>query len=370
MSKTYRIAIIGIGAIADLHARSIDELPNAELVAGSCRTQKKGEDFAQRWGCQWYDDYEKMLDDAKPDVVTITTPSGAHLEPTEACARRGIHVLCEKPLEITVERVDQMMRAARDAGIALGGIFPQRYNAVVQTIREAIKQQRFGRQLSMINVMVPWWRDDAYYAPERWQGTQALDGGGALMNQSIHSVDLLQWLAAADISDLGETDNPVDQVACYTGKLGHDPSLIEVEDTAVAAVRLRNGTLAQILGTTSIYPGTHRRILVAGRDGTAEVSEDTLTQWDFRETRSDDATIREKFGQATDHGGGASDPMAISHAGHRANINDFLDSLDSGQTPAINAPEARKAVAIIRACYESMESGAPKQPAPAPALAG
>lgn len=362
MSKRYRMAVIGIGAIADLHARSIDELDNAELVAGSCRTQAKGEAFAEKWGCQWFADYEKMLDAVKPDVVTITTPSGAHLEPTEACAKRGIHVLSEKPIEITTERVDRMMQAARDGGILLGGIFPQRYNETIRVLREAIAAGRFGSP-AMISVAVPWWRDDAYYAPDRWQGTQALDGGGAMMNQSIHSIDLLQWLAAAGMSKLDASANPVEQVFCFTGKLGHDPSLIEVEDTAAAAVRLRGGGLAQILAATSMYPGTHRRILVAGRDGTAEVSEDTLTHWEFREARDEDEQIRAKFGAATDHGGGASDPMAISHSGHRANIADFLAALDSGSTPSIDAPEARKAVAIIEACYASMAKGQPMEPA-------
>ncbi len=308
-----------------------------------------------------------MLDEAKPDVVTITTPSGAHLEPTEACANRGVHVLCEKPIEITVDRVDQMIRVAQDGGILLGGIFPQRYNPTIQTIRDAVSQGRFGR-LAMISVLVPWWRDDAYYAPERWQGTLALDGGGAMMNQSIHSVDLLQWLAAAGMSKLSPEMNPVAEVFAYTGKRGHDGSLIEVEDTAVAAVRLHDGTLAQILAATSMYPGSHRRILIAGRDGTAEVSEDTLVTWSFREERAEDETIRQKFGTATDHGGGASDPMAISHAGHRENIRDFLAAIESGHAPSIDAPEARKAVAIIQACYESMAEGKPMQPAASPVL--
>src|SRR5262245_50450205 len=109
MSKTYRIAIIGIGAIANMHAKAIGDLPNAEIVAGTCRTREKGEKFARQYECKWFADYEEMLDTVKPDMVTICTPSGAHLEPTQACAVRGVHVLCEKPLEITTERIDQMI---------------------------------------------------------------------------------------------------------------------------------------------------------------------------------------------------------------------------------------------------------------------
>ena len=152
--------------------------------------------------------YEELLDEARPDFVTIATPSGFHLEPLEACARRGIHVLCEKPLEISVTRVDRMIQVARESGIRLGGIFPQRFNPVLREVHGAASQGRFG-DLAVVNAYVPWWRDDAYYAPDRWQGTLALDGGGAMMNQSIHGVDAAQWLASAAIPGLPPEANPV-----------------------------------------------------------------------------------------------------------------------------------------------------------------
>ena len=177
-----------------------------------------------------------MLDKTEPDLVTIATPSGAHLEPTQACASRGIHVLCEKPLEITTQRVDQMIQAAAEGGIKLGGIFPQRFNPVVELLHQAVAEGRFGA-LAAVSTYVPWWRDDAYYAPDRWQGTQALDGGGAMMNQSIHGVDAIQWIAGAAIEESESKSGPVEQVFAFTSKRGHDPGLIEVEDTAVAVLR-------------------------------------------------------------------------------------------------------------------------------------
>ena len=222
MGKTYRAAIIGVGAIADIHALAMGELENLELVAGSCRTEAKGQAFADRFGCRWYRDYEELLDEARPDFVTIATPSGFHLEPLEACARRGIHVLCEKPLEISVRRVDRMIQVARESGIRLGGIFPQRFNPVLRVVHGAAAQGRFG-DLAVVNAYVPWWRDDAYYAPDRWQGTLALDGGGAMMNQSIHGVDAAQWLASAAIPDLPPGGNPVREIFAFTAKRGHDP---------------------------------------------------------------------------------------------------------------------------------------------------
>ena len=351
MSKTYRLGILGIGGIATMHANAIGDLPNATLVSGCCRTKEKGEKFASQFGCRWYEDCEEMLDREKPDAVTIATPSGAHLEPAKACAERGVHVLCEKPLEITTRRVDEMIEAAKRGGIVLGGIFQSRLDPALNVIRAAVAEGRFGR-LSIGAVYTPWWRDDAYYAPDRWQGTQALDGGGALMNQSIHGVDALQWL----IGGAEGTTNPVAEVFALTDKLGHAVDLIEVEDTAVALLRFRNGTLGQILATTSMYPGTSRRLMIGGRDGTAEVIDDELSVFGFREPRDEDKVMLEKFSTRSS-ASGASDPLAISHIGHTRNIGAFLDALEKGEAPAIDGHQARKAVEIIEAVYESARTG-------------
>lgn len=356
MSKVYRIAIIGVGAIANMHARAIGDLGNARLVAGSCRGEEKGRRFAERYGCQWFADYRRMLDEARPDVVTLCTPSGAHLEPAQAAARRGIHVLSEKPLEITTERVDRMIRAASDAGVVLGGLFPQRFNPVVQAVQQAAAAGRFGN-LALVNAYVPWWRDDAYYAPPRWHGTRRWDGGGAMMNQSIHGVDLAQWMAGSATPGLADADNPVEQVFAFTARRGRDPELIEVEDTAVAVLRFRSGALGQVLGATSMYPGTLKRLQIGGRDGTAEILEDELTTFQFRRPRPGDDAIRERFGAGTQTGGGASDPMAIDHAHHTRSFADFLAALDRGEPPAVSGVQARKAVAIIEAIYRSARTG-------------
>ncbi|HEX7009879.1 MAG TPA: Gfo/Idh/MocA family oxidoreductase [Phycisphaeraceae bacterium] len=361
MSRTYRMAIIGVGGIAQLHARAIQDLPNAQLIAGSCRTPDKGQAFAKQWSCQWFPDYQAMLDEVKPDVVTIATPSGAHLEPLLACAQRGIHVICEKPIEINVDRIQQMLDAAASAQIMLGGIFPLRFKPANQVLHQAMAQGRFGKSF-VISVAVPWWRDDAYYAPNRWQGTLALDGGGALMNQSIHLVDQLQWLTAAASPDSDPHANPVQDVFCLTGKLGHDPSLIEVEDTALAVARLRSGSLAQVLAATSMYPGTQTSITVSSREGAVQIVGEQITLWQFRDERPEDDQIRQRFAQPTQHSGGASDPLAIPYQPHRDNFAQFLDALDHGRPPAIDGPEAAKAVAIVQACYESAASGQPVQP--------
>lgn len=358
MVDEHRIAISGIGAVAKMHALSIADLDNATLVAGSCKTEQKGREFAQEYDCTWYADTDEMLDDEEPDVLSICTPSGAHLEPAVAAAERGIHVLCEKPLEITTERIDRMRRTTEENSVSLGGIFPQRYNPVVRQLYEATAEGRFG-DLSVMNTYVPWWRDDEYYGQDRWQGTQELDGGGALMNQSIHGVDAIQWLAGATTPNLEAETNPIEEVFAYTATRAHDSARLEVEDTAVAVLRYRNGAVGQILGATSIYPGSLKRIQVAGRDGTAELLEDELTTWQFRKNRPDDQQIREEFGEETETGGGTADPMSIDYTLHRHNIADFLDSLSSAGEYMLDGGEARKAVEIIEAIYQSADIGRP-----------
>lgn len=360
MARHFRVAIIGVGAISKQHAMSIADLDNASLVGGSCRGADKGRAFCAEWGGTYYADYREMLDTEKPDMVCLCTPSGLHLEPTQECAKRGIHVLCEKPLEITTARVDAMIAAADAAGITLGGIFPQRYVKVVRTIHDAAAAGRFGN-LAVANTFVPWWRDDAYYAPDRWQGTQDMDGGGAMINQSIHGIDTIQWLAGAAMSDLNlaPEECPIEEVTAYTAKRGHPEDMIEVEDTGVAAMKFRNGALGLILATTSMFPGGMRRIQISGRDGTAEIQEEDLLVWAFREDQSDDGAIREEFAPGKGFAGSGSDPQALDYRHHRANIIDFLDALDSGTAPSVSGVEARKAVAIIEAVYKSAASGEP-----------
>jgi predicted dehydrogenase len=363
MAQKLRVGIIGIGAIAELIARAIGELPDAELAGGSCRTREKGERFAARFGCGWFADYQQMLDQIRPDVAVCCTPSGAHLEPLLTCAQRGVHVLCEKPLEICVERCRTMITAANSGGIMLGGMFPLRFSPPARLVHDAARRGRFG-ELAAISAVVPWWRDDEYYAPQRWQGTLALDGGGALMNQAIHMIDLLQWIAAAGMPNLPPHENPVDQVFAFTALRAHDREWMEVEDSAVVSLRFRNGAMGQILAATSMFPGSPRRLTVGGRDGTAELVEEQLATFRFRFPESDDDSNRARFNITPSGDAGASNPVSIDHANHRRNIAAFFESVRSGANPDPDATEAAKAVAIIEACYKSAETGKAVAPAP------
>lgn len=357
-SRTYRIAIIGAGAIGAMHARAIGDLDNAELVGASHLAKEAAEKFCNEFGGEAFDDVDAMLTAVKPDVATICTPSGAHLDAAEVCFKHKVNVLCEKPLEITTERIDQMIAGAKDAGVLLGGIFPQQFNPVVRAVYDAAQAGRFG-DLAAVNTYVPWWRDDAYYGPGRWQGTMQFDGGGALMNQSIHGIDMLQWIAGAAIGHLDPAANPVEEVFAYCGNRAHAPDLIEVEDTAVVALRFRGGALGQIFGATSMFPGSLKRFQIGGRDGSAEILEDQLTLFQFRDEKPEDVKIRDEFGRETETGGGAADPMAIGYVNHTRNMAEYLQSLETGQPLRLDGYAARKPVAIIRAIYESASAGKP-----------
>jgi predicted dehydrogenase len=337
--------IIGCGMIAEYHTRAINEIDGARVVAAFSRNPANGAKIAgmaaPRGECRVYDDLDAMLAHPGLDVVCICTPSGAHLEPAVAAARAGKHVVVEKPLEITLPRCDAMLEACEANGVRIAAIFPSRFSKANVALKQAIDAGRFGR-LTLGDTYVKWWRTQQYYDSGGWRGTWELDGGGALMNQAIHNVDLLQWL-------MGD----VESVQALTATLSHER--IEVEDTAVAALRFRNGALGVIEAATSCYPGLLKRTEIHGSDGSARVEQDDITLWSFREERPEDADLRPQ-GNAVS--GGAADPRDISHAGHREQIADFLRAIDSGGRPRVDGPEGRKAVEIIRAIYRSARTGA------------
>ena len=340
MNNTWNIGIIGAGMIADFHAMAINDIPNAHLIGFCDNGSGRSATLAKKYDTKAYTGYEELLNDAEIDLVIIATPSGLHMEPTILAAEKGIHVLCEKPLEITPARVDKMIQAHQSSNTYLGGIFNFRFSPVIDEVRSAIKEERMGK-ITFGGIHVPWWRDESYY-DSNWKGTLKLDGGGALMNQSIHMVDLLQHLMG-----------PVHCLCTFADHLHHD---IEAEDTAVAILKFKNGALGQIYGTTASYPGHLRKLEISGPDGTICMEEDSLTVWDFRKEISRDQEILKKFSAAS-QSGGAADPSAMTHHNHTKNIQSFLNSIEKKLPFDIDGSEARKAVEIIYAIYESQKKG-------------
>ncbi len=338
--RTWNFGVVGAGLIADFHARAIGDIENAKFVACCDVNPERANALAKKYGADAYDSYEKMLESDKIDIVTIATPSGLHMEPTVAAAQAGKHVICEKPLEITLERIDAMIKAHKRSGTRLGGIFPYRFNDMMGPLREAIRSGRFGT-ITYASVYVPWWRTDAYYK-DSWHGTWKLDGGGALMNQSIHMIDMLCDLLP-----------PIESVQAYTATLGHK---MEAEDAAVAALRYTNGALGLVYGTTASYPGQFRRFEITGTKGTVINVENSITVWQFADERPEDKEVRKRF-MKIEGGGGVADPAAITHENHTRNFRAFLDAVEKGEDFWISGPEARKAVEVILAVYRSAREG-------------
>lgn len=342
MSKTYNFGIVGTGMIAGFHAQAIADLPNGQLHSVYSRQEQTANKFASEHHCQAFWDLNKFLSDPRLDVVTICTPSGCHLEPAVAAAGHGKHVLCEKPMEVTLERIDQMIHVHQQAGTKLGGIFNSRYKDVNQLFKQTVESGRLGR-ITYGAGYVPWWRTQQYYDQGLWRGTMRYDGGGALMNQGTHTVDMVQWLMG-----------PVKRVTAFTGLLGHEN--LEVEDMVSASLEFESGAIGVLLASTTMYPGLPARVEVAGTAGAVITESDHLKVFKFDKPQDKDSNLIEQF-SAPASSGGASDPRDISSENHRRNFACFLEALDKGIDPELDGTEARKAVEIVLAVYKSAKSG-------------
>jgi UDP-N-acetyl-2-amino-2-deoxyglucuronate dehydrogenase len=284
-----------------------------------------------------------MLENPEIQVVTIGTASGAHLDPALAAARAGKHLIIEKPLEVTLDRCDQIIAACEENNVKLATIFPSRFHESSKLMKSAVDENKFG-QLTMGDAYVKWYRTQEYYDSGAWRGTWALDGGGALMNQAIHSVDLLYWLMG-----------PVKSILAQTATLAHER--IEVEDVATASIQFENGALGVIEATTAAFPGALKKIEIHGSAGSATLEEEDITVWEFAQPTDEDRSLLAKMSNQTETGGGAGDPAAIGHHGHTELFKDTLRAIENNAVPLIDGHEGRKSVEIILGIYKAAESG-------------
>lgn len=346
MANPVGFAIVGCGMIARFHARAIAEIPEARVAALVSRTPTNGHALLTETNipaCPVFGTLDEALKAPAVDAVIITTPSGAHREPALAAAAAGKHIVVEKPLEITGERCQQIIDACTTHGVKLCTIFPSRFADSNQVLKAAVTDGRFGR-LTLGETTCKWWRTQQYYDEGGWKGTMALDGGGALMNQAIHNVDLLLWM-------MGDAK----QVTGFTATLAHER--IEVEDTAVAVIRFASGALGVIQATTSVHPGYPKTIAIHGDRGSAVIEQEDVVRWDFSPETDEDKQVKERFASKVGASGGAADPKAISHEGHRRQLADFVQAIQTNSTPAVDGREGKKAVDLICAIYESNRTG-------------
>ena len=340
---TTRFGIVGTGMIAHFHAKAIQALDGGRVAGCFNQNPEKSRAFAADYGCKAYQSLEEMLAEKEIDIVTICTPSGAHREPAIAAAEAGKHVVVEKPLEITLQRCDDIIEACERHGVKLCTIFPSRFSPANMALKAAIESGRFGR-LTLGDSCVKWWRTQEYYDGGGWRGTWALDGGGAFMNQAIHNVDLLCWL-------MGD----VVEVTGFTGTLAHER--IEVEDVGVACLRFASGAIGVLEAATAAWPGLLKKTEIHGSHGTVIVEQDSILKWEFAREQSNDAEIRTRIGAVSATTGGAADPKAISFVGHQLQLQDFVDAIAAGRKPRVDGAEGRKSVEVILAIYAAARTG-------------
>jgi UDP-N-acetyl-2-amino-2-deoxyglucuronate dehydrogenase len=333
------IGIIGGGLISETHARAAGEISGVEIAAFYGDNHEKTKQLSQRYGGTAYRAFQTFLEHRPLDLVIIGSPSALHAGQGIAAARRGLHVLTEKPIDVTTAQADALIKECERAQVKLGVCFQDRVAPELARLKQVIDDGRLGKPI-LVNGYVKWFRPPEYYANSRWRGTRALDGGGALMNQGVHTVDLLLWL-------MGD----VERVYARTVTALHD---IEMEDTVVATLEFANGAIGTLEAGTSIYPGYQRRVELTGAEGTIIMKHDRIVAADLR--TSDPTLISPSAG---DQNASASSPIVSDVSGHRRLIEDFLRAVETNSRPVCDGREGRRSVELIEAIYESSRSGLP-----------
>jgi UDP-N-acetyl-2-amino-2-deoxyglucuronate dehydrogenase len=325
------IGLIGGGNITETHARAARAISGISISAVYGTNTTNVERLCREYGGRAYQDFESFLAHRPMDVVIIGSPSGLHATEGIAAAQRGLHVLTEKPIDISTERADALIAAARTAQVKLGVIFQDRVKPDIRRLKDWIDQGALGKIL-FVDARVKWYRPPEYYGKSKWRGTLALDGGGALMNQGVHTVDLLLWL-------LGD----VTRVQARTATALHK---IESEDTAVAILEFAGGALGSLHATTAAYPGYPRRLEITGSEGTVILEHDRIIASDLRQRPADFA-----HDAPADTNASASSAAVTDVRGHQAILEDFLRAIEHDGMPLCDGPQGRKSVALIEAIY-------------------
>lgn len=347
MTAKIRFGIIGCGVIGRVHAAAIQSLPDAELIAVADIIPESLHAVGGQYHATEYEDAQEMLAREQLDVVEICVPSGMHGEFAILAMRAGCHVIVEKPIEINHERIAEMLAVQRETGKKLAVISQHRFDEASVRVHTLVAEHAFGHVV-LGNAAIPWWRSQQYYDSGEWRGTWDLDGGGILMNQSIHSIDIMQWLMGR-----------VKSIKAYTDTLVHD---METEDVAVAVLRFESGALGTVSATTGAYPGVTTRIEVYGDQGSAIIEADKLG---YLHLARDEQEAVGSYG-----GGGnqvtqaesvdasaSSNPSALALNTHALQIADMIAAIREGRAPLVDGDAARHPVEIILGIYESARTG-------------
>ncbi len=336
MPKYVKFGIIGTGVGAGFCARGFSTLPAdgvAKLVAVTSRSEDHAEEFARKWGAElWFTDYEEMMRKAGLDAVIVNSPHFQHFQMAMDAIEAGLNVLVDKPMAINLREADAMIETARNRKVKLGVVLQSRFDPVYRRIKTAVDEGRFGR-LILGDAAVKWFRTQEYYSSNPWRGCWATEGGGALINQAIHTIDVLRWV-------MGPPKCLWAQMDAFTHK-------IDVEDLAVAAIRFENNALGTIQGSTAIYPGLPTRLEIHGTNGTATVEGEKLKRW---------AIVGEKEEPMEGEKEGLkawASPELLPAANHASVIVDFAKAVLRDRQPYVDGVEGRKSLELVKAIYKS-----------------
>jgi UDP-N-acetyl-2-amino-2-deoxyglucuronate dehydrogenase len=331
--------IVGCGVVADYHIGAIEDIEGAELVSVYSRSESRARETGEKYGVPWFTDHHEMYRSPDLDVVCICTPSGVRIPIVTDAVAAGKHLVVEKPLAVNIQDMDRIIEAAREKDVRLMGVFQLRYGAAVRRVKQAVEEGKLGKVV-LGDAYIKWFRPQEYYDSADWRGNWALEGGGALMTQGSHNVDLLQWIMG-----------PVKRVYARMGTLVHD---VEVEDTVVATLEYESGALGVIEATTAARPGLPAKLEFSGSRGTIVMEADQVTLWDIQGESAEEAEA-----EATDLAKAASDSKTFGTEGHKAQIGEMVQILQNGGEPEIDGPESKKAVELILAIYQSARTGFP-----------
>jgi len=337
--KKLCVGIVGCGTIADIHAQAIRQSDHLLIQSFYSRGEPRAKAAGNKYGAKWTTDWKDFIEDAQLDVVSICTPSGNHMDYGIKAAEAGKHVIVEKPIEVTMERAKQLIDKCNEQGVRLAIIYQSRFTPSIIWLKQQLEQQVIGKSF-MGDATVKWFRTQDYYDSGEWRGTLNLDGGGVFINQAIHTIDLLQWLMGGVKTVFGQT-----------GTFTHER--LDGEDTAVAVLRYKNGSIGMIEGSTSILPAQARRIEIHGIKGTAVLDGDAV------EIRIGEDIIHPPSAeQKKKVASGSSSPLAgFSIEPHRHQFEAIAEAINKDQDPPVTGRDSLDSLAIVLAVYESAKTG-------------
>ena len=332
MNKKLKIGIIGCGAIADIHAQAIQQSKNAELHSVYSRTEKNVKKCAEKYSVKWHTDWNKFIFDNELDIVSICTPSGNHLDYGEKAAEAGKHIIVEKPIEVTLERAETLIEKCKENNVKLAVIYQSRFIPEIAELKKQLERNIIGN-IFMGDAYIKWYRNQEYYDSGKWRGSFNLDGGGVLINQAIHTIDLLQWF-------MGDVKTVYGKIGTFT----HNN--IEGEDNAVAVLHYKSGAIGVIEASTSVQPAEPRRIKLHGEKGSIIVEDNNVKVINNKEPKEDLTKKGEASGAASPLSGFSTEP-------HKNQFEAIIEAINNNLQPQVSGEESLKSLAIVRAIYES-----------------